>query len=70
MYKIVFKPIFFLFSPETIHDIVFAIVKIGARIPLTKWIWKKMFTLEHARLKRDVFGLTFDNPVLKYKKIK
>lgn len=63
MYKLLIKPIFFLFSPETIHHIVFAIVKFGARIPLKMWWWKKLFCLEDERLKREVFGLTFDNPV-------
>ena len=38
-------------------------VKFGARIPLKMWTWKKMFSLENDRLKREVFGLTFDNPV-------
>ena len=63
MYKLLIKPIFFLFSPETIHDIVFAMLKFGARVPLKIWSWKKMFLLEDDRLKRDVFGLTFHNPV-------
>ena len=63
MYKLLIKPIFFLFSPETIHHIIFAMVKFVARIPLKMWIWKKMFCLEDDRLKREVFGLTFDNPV-------
>ena len=63
MYKLLIKPIFFLFSPETIHHIVFAMVKFSARIPLKMWTWKKMFCLENDRLKREVFGLTFDNPV-------
>ena len=63
MYKLLFKPIFFLFSPETIHNIVFAMIKIASRIPLTMWIWKKIFLIKDASLKRNVFGLTFDNPV-------
>ena len=63
MYKLLFKPIFFLFSPETIHNIVFAMIKIASRIPLTMWIWKKIFVIKDASLKRNVFGLTFDNPV-------
>ena len=63
MYKLLFKPIFFLFSPETIHNIVFAMIKIASRIPLTMWIWKKIFVIKNASLKRNVFGLTFDNPV-------
>ena len=63
MYKLLIKPLFFLFSPETIHNIVFAMVKFWARIPLTMWIWKQIFCLEDDRLKREVFGLTFDNPV-------
>ena len=63
MYKLLIKPIFFLFSPETIHHIIFAMVKFSARISLNMWVWNKLFCLEDERLKREVFGLTFDNPV-------
>ena len=63
MYKLLIKPILFLFSPETIHHLVFAMVKFGARIPLKMRLWKQLFCLEDDRLKREVFGLTFDNPV-------
>lgn len=63
MYKLIVKPIFFLFSPEVIHNIVFILVKFGARIPFKMWIWKKIYTISDERLKRQVFGLTFDNPV-------
>lgn len=63
MYKLLIKPIFFLFSPETIHHIVFAMIKFGARIPLKMWTWKKIYTISDERLKIQVFGLTFDNPV-------
>ena len=63
MYKLLIKPIFFLFSPETIHHLVFAMVKFWARIPLKMRLWKQLFCLEDDRLKREVFGLTFDNPV-------
>ena len=27
------------------------------------WTWKKMYCVENDRLKREVFGLSFDNPV-------
>lgn len=63
MYKLLIKPILFLFSPETIHNIVFATVKLGARIPFKMWVWKRIFCIDDERLKREVFGLTFDNPV-------
>lgn len=63
MYKLLIKPIFFLFSPETIHHIVFTMVKFGSYIPLKMWTWRKLFCIQDERLKREVFGLTFDNPV-------
>ena len=57
MYKLLIKPILFLFSPETIHHLVFAMVKFGARIPLKMRLWKQLFCLEDDRLKR---GIRFD----------
>jgi len=32
-------------------------------IPGMKWIWTKLYRVEDDRLKRELFGLTFDNPV-------
>ncbi len=63
MYKLLIKPIFFLFQPETIHHIVFRTLKIANQIPAISSIIKSIYTINDKRLERKLFGLTFPNPV-------
>lgn len=63
MYKLLLKPIFFLFQPETIHHIVFRSIRVLMAIPGVAAATRAMYTVKDERLKRTVFGLTFDNPV-------
>lgn len=57
------KRILFLFDPEKIHYLVFNLIRFTLSIPGMKSIWKKIYVLEDPKLKRDLFGLTFTNPV-------
>ena len=63
MYKIIIKPIFFLFQPETIHHLVFKTIKFFFKIPGVSAIVKSVYVVNDKRLERTVFGLTFPNPV-------
>jgi len=63
MYKLLVKPILFLFQAEFIHHLIFRLIKIASYIPFKLRIWDRMFRVKDDRLKREVFGLTFDNPV-------
>jgi dihydroorotate dehydrogenase len=63
MYKLLLKPIFFLFQPETIHHLVFKAIKAAMVIPGVAAITRSIYTVKDERLKRTVFGITFDNPV-------
>ena len=63
MYKILVKPILFLFNPEFIHHLIFRIIKIASYIPLKLTFWNKIYRVNDEKLKRELFGLTFDNPV-------
>lgn len=63
MYKVLIKPIFFLFQPETIHHIVFRVIKFSFAIPGIAPIVKSVYCINNSRLERKLFGLTFPNPV-------
>ena len=63
MYKLLVKPILFLFQAEFIHHLIFRLIKIASYIPFKLKIWDRMFRVKDDRLKREVFGLSFDNPV-------
>ena len=63
MYKLIVRPIFFLFDPEKIHYFTFSLIKTLCKIPFLPGIFKKLYVLEDKKLERKLFGLTFKNPV-------
>lgn len=63
MYKLVLRPLFFLFPPETIHHFVFRFLKMVFKIPFTAALVKLFYCTNDKRLERTVFGIKFSNPV-------
>lgn len=63
MYKTLIRPILFLFDPEKVHHFTFSMLKFGFKIPFVKSIVKSLYKVEHPSLKRELFGLNFNNPV-------
>lgn len=63
MYKRVLRPILFLFSPERIHGFAMWGLRVMAAIPGGKWLMRRMFGYNSSALERDVFGITFKNPI-------
>ena len=63
MYKLIIRPIFFLFDPETIHKVSLTLLKSLFFIPGAKSLARSLFVVNHPQLKRKVFGLEFNNPV-------
>ncbi|MDX1652738.1 MAG: quinone-dependent dihydroorotate dehydrogenase [Brumimicrobium sp.] len=57
------KNILFRLDPEKAHHITFKFIRFLLRIPGVKSIWKNRFVIEDKRLERELFGLTFKNPV-------
>lgn len=63
MYKVLIRPLFFLFDPEKIHHVTFALIRLVCKIPGITWLLKRLYVVGDVRLERKVFGLTFKNPV-------
>ncbi|MFA5298746.1 MAG: quinone-dependent dihydroorotate dehydrogenase [Lutibacter sp.] len=63
MYKRLIRPLFFLFDPEKIHHFTFALLKTVSKIPGIPTIFRSLYQVNDKRLERNVFGLTFKNPV-------
>lgn len=63
MYKSIIRPILFLFQPETIHTIVFRLLKIGSKIPGLPILFKKRYHSKDAKTNKTVFGVDFPNPI-------
>src|ERR1035437_1603525 len=59
MYKLLIRPILFLFLPEISHHIVVALLK----IPFVPFLLGLIYKYEDARLEKNVLGLKFPNPV-------
>ena len=63
MYKLLLKPLFFLFDPELVHHTVFKLIKLSNKIPGISNLIRSIFVIKDKRLERHLFGLTFPNPV-------
>lgn len=63
MYKSIVRPLLFRFDPEKIHHFTFGFLKNVFKIPGLAAIAKKQFCIDEPRLKKNVFGLEFKNPV-------
>ena len=63
MYKLILKPIFFLFSPEQAHHLAMKLFKVGLSFPIINLFLKNIYTIENEGLTREILGLKFKNPV-------
>lgn len=62
MFKLI-RNVLFLFDPEKVHYATMSMIRTTLKIPGMKALWKKLYFVDNPALKREFFGLTFDNPV-------
>ena len=62
MYKSIIRPILFLLDPEKAHHFSFSSIRLLSKMGFSR-LFKSVYVLEDKRLERQVFGLTFENPV-------
>ncbi|WP_296312878.1 quinone-dependent dihydroorotate dehydrogenase [Winogradskyella sp. UBA3174] len=63
MYKLIVRPILFCFDPEKVHYFTFSLIRIISKIPGFKGLFRSLYAVEDKRLERQLFGITFKNPV-------
>ncbi len=63
MYKHLIRPILFRFNGENAHNITFSALNILKHIPFAGNVTRMMFQKDTPELTRELFGLTFKNPV-------
>jgi len=63
MYKSVVRPLLFSFDPEAVHHFSFKSIKLLSKLPGFSSLSRKRYHHNHPALKRELFGLTFPNPV-------
>ncbi|MEE1962927.1 dihydroorotate oxidase A [Flagellimonas taeanensis] len=62
MYKILIRPVLFLFDAETAHHFTFGAIGFFSKLGLNRF-FRKAFVLDDPKLEREVFGVKFKNPV-------
>ncbi len=63
MYKSVIRKVLFKYDPEDVHHFTFNMLKSLFKLPLTGTLARTKFVIEDKKLERNLFGLTFKNPV-------
>lgn len=63
MYKAIIRPLLFMLSPETVHHFVVVLIRFLFAIPFVKALVSAIYTVRDEKLRKEVFGLTFENPV-------
>lgn len=63
MYRLVLKPLLFLFNPERAHYIAMGLLSFAVAIPGISFLFKKIYSIRNKKLERQLFGLKFPNPV-------
>ena len=63
MYKFLIRPVLFLFPPEFIHHLTFRVLGAVGKIPGILKLLSAIHKVESKSLERNLFDLTFKNPV-------
>jgi dihydroorotate dehydrogenase len=62
MYKLLIRPILFLFDPEKVHYFSFFMIRIFSNIGFGG-LFRSLFQIKNEKLERELFGIKFPNPV-------
>ncbi len=62
MYKLLIRPILFLFDPEKVHHFTFSLISFLSKIGFSG-VFRSLYQLKDPTLARELFGLKFPNPV-------
>ena len=63
LYRNILKPVFFLFDPEDVHDLMTFTGRVLGGNPITRWCTSVMFNSSHPNLKQTIAGIEFKNPL-------
>lgn len=63
MYKQLVRPVLFRFDAESVHHSTFKMIKWAFKIPGISHLLKNRYAYENPSLEKELFGLTFKNPI-------
>ena len=52
-----------ILGAERAHSFSILMLRIADRVPMVKWLLRKIYIVEHKSLEREVFGIHFRNPI-------
>ena len=64
IYKYLLKPIFFLFDPELVHEVMVAVGETLGRFRLTRFLTHLIYGYRGSDISKTVDGLTYQTPLL------
>ena len=62
MYRLLIRPILFLFDPEKVHAFTFSLIRVLNKLGFGP-IFRSFYTVNNPKLERECFGIKFPNPV-------
>ena len=62
MYKLLIRPILFLFDPEKVHYFTFSLIRFLTKIGFGGF-FRSLYQIKDPKLERELFGIKFPNPV-------
>ncbi len=62
MYKLIIRPLLFLFDPEKVHYFSFSLIRFFNQLGLSGMI-RSLYQIKNPKLERELFGVKFPNPV-------
>ena len=63
MYKLIIRPLMFMFPPEFIHNVVVICIKLICKIPGVPNCLRAMFDCRKTGMEKELFGIMFRHPV-------
>lgn len=63
MYKLLIRPLLFLFDPESVHHFTFKVLRIANAIPGVGGLLRASYCVSHSKLQKKILGITFPVPV-------
>ncbi len=63
MYRLIIRPLLFLFPPETIHHLLIRFLKVLFAIPGIKALTGSLYHVKDPALETEFLGMKFSNPV-------
>ncbi len=62
-YRKVIKPLLFALPIERAHTLAIRLLRLAGGVPGGRWLLRRNYAVEHVALAREVYGLSFKNPV-------